>query len=38
MTWNWLAFILSSIGLIAVGAISGKKAKKAASDSEEGFL
>ncbi len=35
---NWIIFILASLGLISVGALSGRKIKKAAEKDGEGFL
>ena len=35
---NWIIFILASMGLIAVGALSGRKIKKTAEKDGEGFL
>lgn len=38
MMYNWLVFIISSLGLIGIGAWSHKKIKKESKEGSEGFL
>ena len=37
MSWNWIIFILASLGLIGVGFLTGRKIQTAESEGE-GFL